>query len=92
MTLRLGAKAHLVHYPLRDGAIVNLVAVIESGWRAKKGDDPWDGEADRASLERAFAALGARGARADRRGAANGAPGRSMIARHRRLLRRGASR
>jgi salicylate hydroxylase len=56
VTLRLGAKAHLVHYPLRDGAVVNMVAVIESGWRAKKGEDPWDGEADRASLERAFAA------------------------------------
>ena len=55
VTLRLGAKAHLVHYPLRNGAVINIVAVIESGWRAKKGDDPWDGEADRASLERAFA-------------------------------------
>jgi salicylate hydroxylase len=54
VTLRLGAKAHLVHYPLRRGAIVNLVAVIESGWRAKKGDNPWDGAADRASLARAF--------------------------------------
>jgi salicylate hydroxylase len=55
VTLRLGAKAHLVHYPLREGAIVNLVAVIESGWRAKKGDDPWDGAADRDALSRAFA-------------------------------------
>jgi salicylate hydroxylase len=55
VTLRLGAKAHLVHYPLRNGAIVNIVAVIESDWRKKKGEDPWDGEADRASLERAFA-------------------------------------
>ncbi|WP_158814035.1 FAD-dependent monooxygenase [Methylocapsa sp. S129] len=55
VTLRLGTKTHLVHYPLREGAIVNLVAVIESGWRAKKGDDPWDGSADRASLARAFA-------------------------------------
>lgn len=55
VTLRLGAKAHLVHYPLRNGAVINIVAVIENGWRAKKGDDPWDGEADRASLDRAFA-------------------------------------
>ena len=55
VTLRLGAKAHLVHYPLREGAIVNLVAVIESGWRPQKGDNPWDGAADRASLMRAFA-------------------------------------
>jgi salicylate hydroxylase len=55
VTLRLGARAHLVHYPLRQGAIVNLVAVIESGWRPKPGEDPWDGAADRVSLERAFA-------------------------------------
>jgi salicylate hydroxylase len=54
VTLRLGAKAHLVHYPLREGAVVNLVAVIESGWRPHKGDDPWNGAADRASLARAF--------------------------------------
>lgn len=55
VTLRLGARAHLVHYPLRDGAVVNIVAVIESGWRHEKTDHPWDGAADRASLERAFA-------------------------------------
>ena len=55
ITLRLGVKAHLVHYPLRDGAIVNVVAVIESGWRQENGDNPWDGAADRDSLERAFA-------------------------------------
>jgi salicylate hydroxylase len=55
ITLRLGAKAHLVHYPLRSGAVVNLVATIESAWRDQKGDDPWDGAADRTSLDRAFA-------------------------------------
>ena len=53
--LRLGAKAHLVHYPLADGALINLVAVIEAGWRDRPGDDPWDGEADRAALDAAFA-------------------------------------
>jgi salicylate hydroxylase len=59
VTLRLGPRAHLVHYPLRGGSIVNLVAVIESSWRGAKssqttGDDPWDGEADREALDRAF--------------------------------------
>ncbi len=59
VTLRLGPRAHLVHYPLRGGSIVNLVAVIESSWRGAKGsqttgDDPWDGEADRQALDRAF--------------------------------------
>ena len=55
VNLRLGPRAHLVHYPLRGGAIVNFVAVIESNWRGQRGDDPWDGEADRDALERAFA-------------------------------------
>jgi salicylate hydroxylase len=54
VNLRLGPRAHLVHYPLRRGSVVNFVAVIESNWRGE-GDDPWDGEADRDALERAFA-------------------------------------
>ena len=54
VTLRLGPRAHLVHYPLRGESIVNLVAVIESSWRGQAGDDPWDGEADRHALDRAF--------------------------------------
>ena len=55
VNLSLGSRAHLVHYPLRGGRIVDFVAVIESDWRGKRGDDPWDGEADRDALERAFA-------------------------------------
>jgi salicylate hydroxylase len=55
VTLRLGPRAHLVHYPLREGSIVNLVAVIESGWRGEADGHPWDGEADRDALARAFA-------------------------------------
>jgi salicylate hydroxylase len=54
VTLRLGPRAHLVHYPLRGGSMINLVAVIESNWRSAAGDDPWDGEADREALDRAF--------------------------------------
>jgi len=52
--LRLGARAHLVHYPLRGGSQINFVATIESGWRGKPTDDPWDGEADREALIRAY--------------------------------------
>lgn len=55
VTLRLGARAHLVQYPLRQGAYVNLVAVIEQGWRGQPPENPWDGEADRPALMRAFA-------------------------------------
>jgi len=54
VTLRLGPRAHLVHYPLRGGSMINLVAVIESNGRSAAGDDPWDGEADRETLDRAF--------------------------------------
>jgi salicylate hydroxylase len=53
--LRLGPNAHLVHYPLRGGSIVNLVAVVESNWRGADDHHPWDGVADRPTLERAFA-------------------------------------
>ena len=31
--LWLGERAHLVHYPLRAGAIVNVVALVEDEWR-----------------------------------------------------------
>jgi salicylate hydroxylase len=55
VTLRLGKRAHLVQYALRDGATINLVAVIEAGWRGAPPVHPWDGEADRPALERAFA-------------------------------------
>lgn len=52
--LRLGPHAHLVHYPLRRGSILNLVAIIESIWRSPADDHPWDGVADRPALDRAF--------------------------------------
>jgi len=54
VTLRLGKRAHLVHYPLPANRI-NIVAVIESSWRGATSDDAWDGAADFASLQRAFA-------------------------------------
>src|SRR6516164_3420738 len=41
VVLRLGPKAHLVHYPLRCGSIVNLVAVVEQAWRGETNGDPW---------------------------------------------------
>jgi salicylate hydroxylase len=53
--LRLGPRAHLIHYPLRQASVINLVAVIEANWRDDAQDHPWDGEADRMVLEHAFA-------------------------------------
>jgi salicylate hydroxylase len=32
-TLWLGRKAHLVHYPLRQGAIINVVAIVDEDFR-----------------------------------------------------------
>ena len=63
VSLHLGAKAHLVHYPVAGGAEINIVAVIEAGWRDRPGDDPWDGEADLGALHAAFAGW-SKGARA----------------------------
>jgi len=53
--LRLGPNAHLVHYPIRGGSVVNVVAVIEAAWRVDEKDHSWDGEADKSVLDRAFA-------------------------------------
>ena len=67
VTLRLGAKAHLVHYPLRNSAIVNMVAVIESGWRAQ-GRRSLGQRSRRPRRSGArFRQLGARTPRVDRR-------------------------
>jgi 2-polyprenyl-6-methoxyphenol hydroxylase-like FAD-dependent oxidoreductase len=57
IVLRLGKKAHLVHYPLRSGSILNLVATIGSGSPIGATNDPdrEKGEgANHLGLERAF--------------------------------------
>lgn len=48
--LWMGPGAHLVHYPLRDGALINLVAVIDDRFSERT----WDGEAAPEDLARAF--------------------------------------
>lgn len=40
--LWLGPDAHLVHYPLRGGSLVNLVAVVNDGWRSESWNVPGD--------------------------------------------------
>lgn len=59
VVLRLGPNAHLVHYPLREGSVVNVVAVIQNSWRSDPPENPWDGVADRPALDRAFASWSA---------------------------------
>jgi salicylate hydroxylase len=54
--LWLGPRAHLVHYPLRAGDLVNIVAVIEDDWRDDERADPWRaGETDPRALNAALA-------------------------------------
>ncbi|MDB5571205.1 MAG: Salicylate hydroxylase [Hyphomicrobiales bacterium] len=53
--LWLGARAHLVHYPLRAGDLVNLVAIVEDSWRGEDQQDPWRSQAaDPRILRNAF--------------------------------------
>ena len=47
--LWLGERAHIVHYPLRGGSMVNVVALVEDSWRGNgESSDPnfWDHEGD----------------------------------------------
>jgi len=47
--LWLGERAHIVHYPLRGGSVVNVVALVEDSWRGTgENGDPnfWDHEGD----------------------------------------------
>lgn len=39
--LWLGAGAHLVHYPLRDASVLNVVAVVEDEWTDLDAPDFW---------------------------------------------------
>jgi 2-polyprenyl-6-methoxyphenol hydroxylase-like FAD-dependent oxidoreductase len=52
-TLWLGRKAHLVHYPLRGGAVVNVVAIVDEDFRPD-GADFWSSPGDRSFLEARF--------------------------------------
>lgn len=48
--LWLGAKAHLVHYPVRSGEAFNLVAIVAEDWQ----EETWSAEADRDALLHRF--------------------------------------
>ena len=40
-SLWLGAQSHLVHYPIRGGELINIVAITEDGWRGDNATDLW---------------------------------------------------
>ena len=52
--LWLGPRAHLVHYPVRSGALVNVVAIAEDGWRGDDADDLWSVGAEPAEISPSF--------------------------------------
>ena len=52
-TLWLGRKAHLVHYPLRGGAIINVVAIVDEDF-CPDGADFWSSPGEPGLLEARF--------------------------------------
>ncbi len=52
--LWLGPRAHLVHYPLRNGELINIVAITEDGWRGADASDLWDAAGDKDVIARGF--------------------------------------
>ena len=54
--LWLGRKAHLVHYPLRGGEIVNVVAIVEDHFRVSESQDFWSSPGDAEFVKARFSA------------------------------------
>jgi 2-polyprenyl-6-methoxyphenol hydroxylase-like FAD-dependent oxidoreductase len=54
-TLWLGPKSHLVHYPLRGGTVINVVAVVETSVAIDWNADIWSQEGDAAEIAAHFA-------------------------------------
>lgn len=42
--LWLGPGAHLVHYPIRGGSEINVVAIVEQNWRERGWSEPGDSD------------------------------------------------
>lgn len=56
--LWLGYRAHLVHYPLRGGAVVNVVAIVEENFHPE-GEEFWSCPGDPEFLRLCFAGFAA---------------------------------
>ncbi|MCC6889081.1 MAG: FAD-dependent monooxygenase [Hyphomicrobiales bacterium] len=52
VNLWLGRHAHLVHYPVRGGGMINLVAILRDRWR----EPGWSAAGERAEIVERFAA------------------------------------
>jgi salicylate hydroxylase len=55
ITLWFGRKAHLVHYPLRGGAVINVVAIVDEDF-CPDGVDFWSSPGEPRFLEARFSA------------------------------------
>jgi len=53
--LWLGPRAHLVHYPLRGGELINVVAITQDDWRGASDGDFWSASGEAAQLRPFFA-------------------------------------
>lgn len=51
-TVWLGPRAHVVHYPVRNATLVNVIAVTEEGGRPASAEDLWSALGDQAQLHR----------------------------------------
>lgn len=40
--LWMGPDAHVVHYPLRGGSVINVIAIVEENWRERGWSEPGD--------------------------------------------------
>lgn len=49
--LWLGLDAHLVHYPVKSGRLINIVAIVHDEWK----ESGWSAEGQRAEILRRFA-------------------------------------
>ena len=56
--LWLGHRAHLVHYPLRGGTVINVVAIVEENFRPE-GEEFWSCPGDPEFLQMRFAGFAA---------------------------------
>ncbi|MCB1478882.1 MAG: FAD-dependent monooxygenase [Tepidamorphaceae bacterium] len=54
--LWLGPDAHLVHYPVRGGSVVNVVAVVANAWQASWTGEGWNAPGDKDELAGRFSA------------------------------------
>ena len=56
VTALIGPDAHLVHYPVRGGSVVNVVAVVANAWQASWTGEGWNAPGDKDELAGRFSA------------------------------------